>query len=40
MTDFFGPSDPNTVGVVLVFLLGFVPGLIRGLFELFGGSDA
>lgn len=37
MTDFFGASDPNAVGVGLVFLLGIVPGFLRGYFVLLAG---
>lgn len=40
MPDFFGSADPSTVGALLTFAVGFVPGLIRGLFDLFRGSDA
>lgn len=39
MSDFFGAADPSAVGAGLVFLVGFVPGLIRGLFDLFGGRS-
>lgn len=40
MSDFFGAADPSAVGAGLVFLVGFVPGLLRGLLSLFGGKDA
>lgn len=37
MHDFFGAANPDAVGAALVFLVGFIPALLRGLLDLFGG---